>query len=145
MYPRLRPLQRGQTKPFGHRCAVRCSPHWTSSPKRERNSLTVMMGFLFNRLGFFISDIISSFVRLFKLDIHLKLIPAYLFGAQLVGRLMEVAGEVGDRPSIGTDGLCAVVASRSSSCMRWRSSVIDTSFQVSMNSTQSIRCTPLPR
>src|SRR5271157_293270 len=76
MYPRLRPLQRGQTKPFGHRCAVRCSPHWTSSPKRERNSLTVMMGFLFNRLGFFISDIISSFVRLFKLDIHLFLFLA---------------------------------------------------------------------
>src|SRR5271165_5098582 len=74
MYPRLRPPQRGQTKPFGHRCAVRCSPHWTSSPKRERNSLTVMMGFLFNRLGFFISDIISSFVRLFKLDIHLQLL-----------------------------------------------------------------------
>src|SRR5271157_1069546 len=70
MYPRLRPPQRGQTKPFGHRCAVRCSPHWTSSPKRERNSLTVMMGFLFNRLGFFISDILSPFVRLFKLDIH---------------------------------------------------------------------------
>src|SRR5271157_2516649 len=74
MYPRLRPPQRGQTKPFGHRCAVRCSPHWTSSPKRERNSLTVMMDFRFNGLGFFISDILSSFVRLFKLDIHLKLI-----------------------------------------------------------------------
>src|SRR5271157_1275135 len=73
MYPRLRPLQRGQTKPFGHRCAVRCSPHRTSSPKRERNSLTVMMDFRFNRLGFFISDILSSFVRLFKLDIHLSL------------------------------------------------------------------------
>src|SRR5271157_2105170 len=73
MYPRLRPPQRGQTKPFGHRCAVRCSPHRTSSPKRERNSLTVMMGFLFNRLGFFISDILSPFVRLFKLDIHLNL------------------------------------------------------------------------
>src|SRR5271157_274797 len=71
MYPRLRPPQRGQTKPFGHRCAVRCSPHRTSSPKRERNSLTVMMDFRFNRLGFFISDILSSFVRLFKLDIHL--------------------------------------------------------------------------
>src|SRR5271157_2981603 len=50
MYPRLRPPQRGQTKPFGHRCAVRCSPHRTSSPKRERNSLTVMMDFRFNRL-----------------------------------------------------------------------------------------------
>src|SRR5271157_5467091 len=50
MYPRLRPPQRGQTKPFGHRCAVRCSPHRTSSPKRERNSLTVMMGFRFNGL-----------------------------------------------------------------------------------------------
>src|SRR5271166_4478910 len=71
MYPRLRPPQRGQTKPLGHRCAVRCSPHRTSSPKRERSSLTVMMGFLFNRLGFFISDILSPFVRLFKLDIHL--------------------------------------------------------------------------
>src|SRR5271157_819799 len=70
MYPRLRPLQRGQTKPFGQRCAVRCSPHRTSSPKRERNSLTVMMDFRFNRLDFFISDILSSFVRLFKLDIH---------------------------------------------------------------------------
>ena len=32
------------------------------------------MGFRFNRLGFFISDIISPFVRLFKLDIHLSLI-----------------------------------------------------------------------
>src|SRR5271169_1711005 len=73
MYPRLRPPQRGQTKPLGHRCAVRCSPHWISSPKRERNSLTVMMGFLFNRLGFFMSDIVSSFVRLIKLDIHLSL------------------------------------------------------------------------
>src|SRR5271165_5070902 len=70
MYPRLRPPQRGQTKPLGHRCAVRCSPHRTSSPKHERNSLTVMMGFLFNRLGFFISDMISPFVRLIKLDIH---------------------------------------------------------------------------
>src|SRR5271167_3101921 len=70
MYPRLRPPQRGQTKPFGHRCAVRCSPHRTSSPKRERNSLTVMMDFRFNGLGFFISDILSPFVRLFKLDIH---------------------------------------------------------------------------
>src|SRR5271157_5072951 len=75
MYPRLRPLQRGQTKPFGHRCAVRCSPHRTSSPKRERNSLTVMMDFRFNRLGFFISDILSPFVRLLKLDIHLAKIP----------------------------------------------------------------------
>src|SRR5208337_3710727 len=73
MYPRLRPPQRGQTNPFGHRCAVRCSPHRTSSPKRERNSLTVMMGFLFNRLGFFMSDIISPFIRLIKLDIHLDL------------------------------------------------------------------------
>src|SRR5271166_2610240 len=73
MYPRLRPPQRGQTKPLGHRCAVRCSPHRTSSPKHERNSLTVMMGFLFNRLGFFISDMISPFVRLIKLGIHLDL------------------------------------------------------------------------
>src|SRR5271165_3014480 len=72
MYPRLRPPQRGQTKPLGHRCAVRCSPHRTSSPKHERNSLTVMMGFLFHRLGFFISDMISPFVRLIKLDIHLN-------------------------------------------------------------------------
>src|SRR5271167_5213138 len=71
MYPRLRPPQRGQTKPFGHRCAVRCSPHRTSSPKRERNSLTVMMDFRFNGLDFFMSDILSPFVRLFKLDIHL--------------------------------------------------------------------------
>ena len=31
-----------------------------------------MMGFLFNRLGFFISDIISPFVRLIKLDIQLN-------------------------------------------------------------------------
>src|SRR5271157_3623953 len=79
MYPRLRPLQRGQTKPFGQRCAVRCSPHRTSSPKRERNSLTVMMDFRFNRLGFFISDIISSFVRLFKLDIHLRVYVGLVF------------------------------------------------------------------
>src|SRR5271165_2820888 len=71
IYPRLRPPQRGQTKPFGQRCAVRCSPHRTSSPKRERNSLTVMMDFRFNGLDFFISDILSPFVRLFKLDIHL--------------------------------------------------------------------------
>src|SRR5208337_2354026 len=78
MYPRLRPPQRGQTKPFGHRCAVRCSPHRTSSPKRERNSLTVMMDFRFNGLGFFISDILSPFVRLFKLDIHLSLIMSGL-------------------------------------------------------------------
>src|SRR5271165_4413812 len=70
IYPRLRPPQRGQTKPFGQRCAVRCSPHRTSSPKRERNSLTVMMDFRFNGLDFFISDILSPFVRLFKLDIH---------------------------------------------------------------------------
>src|SRR5271157_1333359 len=94
MYPRLRPLQRGQTKPFGHRCAVRCSPHWTSSPKRERNSLTVMMGFLFNRLGFFISDIISSFVRLFKLDIHLFLLRrrdgrTFRYGRLCVGRAIR--------------------------------------------------------
>src|SRR5271165_5343575 len=74
MYPRLRPPQRGQTKPLGHRCAVRCSPHRTSSPKHERNSLTVMMGFLFHRLGFFISDMISPFVRLIKLGIHLILL-----------------------------------------------------------------------
>src|SRR5271157_6020789 len=74
MYPRLRPPQRGQTKPFGQRCAVRCSPHRTSSPKRERNSLTVMMDFRFNRLGFFISDILSPFIRLFKLDIHQTLL-----------------------------------------------------------------------
>src|SRR5271165_3998603 len=72
IYPRLRPPQRGQTKPFGQRCAVRCSPHRTSSPKRERNSLTVMMDFRFNGLDFFISDILSPFVRLFKLDIHLR-------------------------------------------------------------------------
>src|SRR5271165_6081190 len=72
IYPRLRPPQRGQTKPFGQRCAVRCSPHRTSSPKRERNSLTVMMDFRFNGLDFFISDILSPFVRLFKLDIHLE-------------------------------------------------------------------------
>jgi hypothetical protein len=32
-----------------------------------------MMGFLFNRLGFFMSHIISSFIRLIKLDIHLDL------------------------------------------------------------------------
>ena len=32
------------------------------------------MGFLFNRLGFFISDIISPFVRLIKLDIQLSLL-----------------------------------------------------------------------
>jgi hypothetical protein len=31
------------------------------------------MGFLFNRLGFFMSDIISPFVRLIKLNIHLLL------------------------------------------------------------------------
>src|SRR5271157_771788 len=77
MYPRLRPPQRGQTKPFGHRCAVRCSPHRTSSPKRERNSLTVMMDFRFNRLGFFMSDILSPFVRLFKLDIHQNVLPIW--------------------------------------------------------------------
>ena len=29
-----------------------------------------MMDFRFNGLGFFISDILSPFVRLFKLDIH---------------------------------------------------------------------------
>src|SRR5271165_6352961 len=80
MYPRLRPPQRGQTNPFGHRCAVRCSPHRTSSPKRERNSLTVMMGFLFNRLGFFMSDIISPFIRLVKLDIHLNLLTIAIPG-----------------------------------------------------------------
>src|SRR5271167_1922016 len=85
MYPRLRPPQRGQTKPFGHRCAVRCSPHRTSSPKRERNSLTVMMDFRFNGLGFFISDILSPFVRLFKLDIH-----------------PEKAGVGGSTPSLAT-------------------------------------------
>jgi len=33
-----------------------------------------MMDFRFNRLGFFISDILSPFVRLFKLDIHLNLL-----------------------------------------------------------------------
>src|SRR5271165_3587713 len=78
MYPRLRPPQRGQTKPFGQRCAVRCSPHRTSSPKRERNSLTVMMDFRFNGLDFFISDILSPFVRLFKLDIHLNLLATVI-------------------------------------------------------------------
>jgi hypothetical protein len=34
------------------------------------------MGFLFNRLGFFMSDIISPFVRLIKLDIHPNKIQA---------------------------------------------------------------------
>src|SRR5271157_3316533 len=91
MYPRLRPPQRGQTKPFGHRCAVRCSPHRTSSPKRERNSLTVMMDFRFNRLGFFISDILSSFVRLFKLDIHLSLFRGLTLGTRDRERAMDVA------------------------------------------------------
>jgi hypothetical protein len=37
-----------------------------------------MMGFLFNRPGFFISDIISPFVRLIKLYIH-----QYLFQVRL--------------------------------------------------------------
>src|SRR5271157_921949 len=32
-----------------------------------------MMGFLFNRPGFFMSDIVSSFIRLIKLDIHLAI------------------------------------------------------------------------
>src|SRR5271157_5846344 len=98
MYPRLRPLQRGQTKPFGQRCAVRCSPHRTSSPKRERNSLTVMMGFLFNRLGFFISDIISSFVRLFKLDIHLTMLVLVLleFSVPTQVRARKWAASPGD-------------------------------------------------
>src|SRR5271157_1863705 len=93
MYPRLRPLQRGQTKPFGQRCAVRCSPHRTSSPKRERNSLTVMMDFRFNGLGFFISDILSSFVRLFKLDIHQTKIGnlPFLGWRQLVNEVSVVA------------------------------------------------------
>src|SRR3974390_1450449 len=71
MYPRLRPAQRGQTKPLGQRCAVRWAAHWASSPKRARNWLTVRMGFRF-RLECFISDIISPFVRLTKLDIHLN-------------------------------------------------------------------------
>jgi len=31
------------------------------------------MGFLFNRPGFFMSDIVSSFIRLIKLDIHLAI------------------------------------------------------------------------
>src|SRR5271157_5617048 len=90
MYPRLRPPQRGQTKPFGHRCAVRCSPHRTSSPKRERNSLTVMMDFRFNRLGFFISDILSSFVRLFKLDIHLSIFCRHSGGGGVTNWLIFV-------------------------------------------------------
>src|SRR3974377_1610661 len=72
MYPRLRPPQRGQTKPLGQRCAVRWAAEWASSPKRARNWLTVRMGFRF-RLECFISDIISPFVRLTKLDIHLLL------------------------------------------------------------------------
>src|SRR3974390_802392 len=72
MYPRLRPPQRGQTKPLGQRCAVRWAAHWASSPKRARNWLTVRMGFRF-RLECFISDIISPFVRLTKLDIHLDI------------------------------------------------------------------------
>src|SRR5271157_2781561 len=44
-----------------------------------------MMGFLFNRPGFFMSDIVSSFIRLIKLDIHLLLIciPATLLGSLL--------------------------------------------------------------
>src|SRR5271157_4567120 len=91
MYPRLRPPQRGQTKPFGQRCAVRCSPHRTSSPKRERNSLTVMMDFRFNRLGFFISDILSPFVRLFKFDIHLLINMENAFDSHPLGR--------GERPA----------------------------------------------
>src|SRR5271165_6649031 len=95
MYPRLRPPQRGQTNPFGHRCAVRCSPHRASSPKHERNSLTVMMGFLFNRLGFFISDIISPFVRLIKLGIHLS-----FFTLSDVGSHREVASDwLGNSPA----------------------------------------------
>src|SRR3974390_1401436 len=73
MYPRLRPPQRGQTKPLGQRCAVRWAAHWVSSPKRARNWLTVRMGFPF-RLKRFISDIISPFVSLTELDIHLNLL-----------------------------------------------------------------------
>ena len=49
-----------------------------------------MMDFRFNRLGFFISDILSSFVRLFKLDVHL-----YFY------QLREAAGTVSER-SAGT-------------------------------------------
>src|SRR3974390_1234732 len=83
MYPRLRPPQRGQTKPLGQRCAVRWAAHWVSSPKRARNWLTVRMGFRF-RLECFISDIISPFVRLTKLDIHLA---KYRGEGVLTGRL----------------------------------------------------------
>src|SRR5271165_3534023 len=95
MYPRLRPPQRGQTNPFGHRCAVRCSPHRTSSPKRERNSLTVMMDFRFNRLGFFISDILSPFVRLFKLDIHLILLAQVLLAVTVIAAPGQAQTPVG--------------------------------------------------
>src|SRR3974390_3461004 len=84
MYPRLRPPQRGQTKPLGQRCAVRWAAHWVSSPKRARNWLTVRMGFRF-RLKCFISDIISPFVRLTKLDIHLAIFVIAPRGGAAVG------------------------------------------------------------
>ena len=41
------------------------------------------MGFRFNGLGFFITDIMSPFVRLIKLDIHLSLFPNDLRRGQL--------------------------------------------------------------
>src|SRR3974390_1645307 len=98
MYPRLRPPQRGQTKPLGQRCAVRWAAHWASSPKRARNWLTVRMGFRF-RLECFISDIISPFVRLTKLDIHLLFYMLWQFGCRLQHLLgpranPEVVGQV---------------------------------------------------
>ena len=55
------------------------------------------MGFLFNRLGFFMSDIISSFVRLFKLDIHQNLLATVIpgQGRAVAGGVPPLCGENG--------------------------------------------------
>jgi len=51
-----------------------------------------MMGFLFNRLGFFISDIISPFVRLIKLGIHLDFLKRALQRVEEQRQLRALAG-----------------------------------------------------
>src|SRR5271157_1837431 len=62
-----------------------------------------MMDFRFNGLGFFISDILSSFVRLFKLDIH-----PYLFARQRARRETQIANSEQrrgwDREATGQSG-----------------------------------------
>src|SRR5208337_4182283 len=82
-----------------------------------------MMDFRFNRLGFFISDILSPFVRLFKLDIHLdllwrRMVPVFWCARPIVLLLVTAVASFAEEPAKEASLLLGRLLSRAGLSLR---------------------------